>query len=192
MPDWMRALRCAALAPLVALLVACAATGIVQTRTDYNRAFDFDGVRKIALLPYQRANPTDIVLTDDQARLVSLSLAKVLVKRGYQVLQSRSEADAWLSWHLITRDDADVGDYNRVSLYDCWRCGPAVNDVDLPRHTEGTLIVDLLDPRENRSVWRAVAQTRLKPRAQRALDEAARDEAARKLLAEFPPDIASD
>lgn len=188
MQRWMRTLRTVGLAPVAALVLACATTGVVDTKVDYNRDFDFEGVRKVALLPYQRSNPTEVLLTDDRAALVSLSLAKVLVAKGYQVVQERSEADAWLSWHLVGSDDDAAGGEERVSLYECWRCGPAIADTELPRYTEGTLIVELVDPVEIRSVWRAVARTRLKPRPERALDEKARDEAARQVLADFPPE----
>lgn len=171
---------------LVALLAGCA-TGPIEPRVDYNHAFDFTRVQKVALLPFEQTNPTDIALTDDQAKLVALSLAKELVNRGYQVVQSRSAADVWLTWHLVTRDNADLTPYNEVSLYSCWRCGSGINSMGMPTYTEGTFIVDIVDPQSNQSVWRATVDSRLKPREERALDQELREEMARQVLAQFPP-----
>ncbi|MBN7795614.1 DUF4136 domain-containing protein [Parahaliea mediterranea] len=171
---------------LVTLLAGCAA-GPIEPRVDYNQAFDFTRVQKVALLPFEQTRPADIALTDDQAKLVTLSLAKELVNRGYQVVQSRGAADVWLTWHLVTRDNADLKGYNEVSLYSCWRCGPGVNSMGMPTFTEGTFIVDFVDPVSNQSVWRAAVDTHLKPREKTALDQDRREAAARQVLARFPP-----
>lgn len=175
-----------AILALILLLAGCA-TSALEPHTDYSRAFDFTRIQKVAVLPYQRLNPTQIVLTDEQARLVSQSLARELVRKGFQVVQERAAADAWLSWHLVAEEDPDLSEYNRVSLYECWRCGPAVGEIDLPSYVSGSLIVDIIDPVSTQSVWRTVATTRLRPHTPDQLDETRRAEAAQTVLADFPP-----
>ena len=51
--------------------------------------------------------------------------------------------------------------------------------------TQGTFIIDMIDPDANASVWRSVTQSKLKDETIR--DQAALDAAAMRVLAGFPP-----
>jgi hypothetical protein len=53
------------------------------------------------------------------------------------------------------------------------------------QYTQGTLIVDVIDPDLNKSVWRSVVQTRLK--ANQESTEETRNAAAQRIMAKFPP-----
>jgi len=181
----LKSLRAAALV-LPLLLTACAGIAI-EPQTDFNAEFGFAGVQKVALLPFERTNPTEIALTENQADQVSTTLAAELVQKGYQVVQERSNADVWLAWHLVTQPRTDVHEYNNATLYSCWRCGPAMSQIEVDRYTQGTFIVDIIDPVSNQSVWRSVVETRLKPEPSQALDDERRRNAARLVLGQFPP-----
>ena len=77
--------------------------------------------------------------------------------------------------------------YNSMSYYNCWGCGPAVSDVSVRQYTQGTFIVDMIDPLRNRSVWRSIIESRLDSRPNESRDAEVRREAAAAALAEFPP-----
>ena len=65
-----------------------------------------------------------------------------------------------VSWHLATQQKTDVrtyetpayggyhgyGPYNRYSNYSCWSCMPTRTEVSVQDYTEGTFIVDMIDP----------------------------------------------
>ena len=56
-------------------------------------------------------------------------------------------------------------------------------DVRVSKYTQGTFIIDMIDPDENASIWRSVTQSKLKEETIR--DQAALDSAAVRVLAAF-------
>ena len=78
--------------------------------------------------------------------------------------------------------------YNASSAYQCWRCGPPVSDVTVRQYTEGTFIVDLIDPLRNRSVWRSTIQSRINATPDPETAGERRQRAAQAVLAPFPPE----
>jgi hypothetical protein len=171
---------------LLLLLSACSSTPSLEARTDYNREFNFSGVKSIAIQPVQRANLAAVRISDMQVTRMNESFRNALQARGLSVVDDNAQADLLMVWHLVTEERTDVRTYNTQSFYNCWRCGPSVSDVSVRQFTQGTLIVDMVDPVSNRSVWRSIVQTRLRDtNAEQA--EALRNEAARASFARFPP-----
>ncbi len=122
-----------------------------------------------------------------------------LRKRGFTITTDAAEADLLLSWHLGTQHKTDVrtyetpamgmgygryGGYNRYSMYSCWNC--TNTEVRVSNYTEGTFIIDMIDPKMGKSVWRSVTQSKLK--GKREEDEPGEiNEAANIVLGNFPP-----
>ena len=69
-------------------------------------------------------------------------------------------------------------------MYDCYNCMNQAN-VRVTEHTQGTFIIDMIDPGANASVWRSVTQAKLKDESIR--DQTALDSAAVRVLAGFHP-----
>jgi len=157
--------------------------------SDFDQGYDFSDVKTIALLPIDRTSVAERMISDLQVDRINAALSNELSDRGYRVVEDRRDADLFLSWHLVTRERTEIRSYNAASAYQCWRCGPPVSDVSVNKFTEGTLIVDLIDPLRNRSVWRSTIESRL--RAQPDPETAARNRAtaAQAVLAPFPPDV---
>ncbi len=178
--------RAAVALTLLAVLAGCSSTPSIEAFTDYNQQYDFSKVRQIALQPVDRSNANAIKVSDMQINRVNEALSRELTNRGFEILEANSpDADLLMTWHLVTEARTDVRTYNSMSYYNCWRCGPNVTDVSVREYTQGTFIVDMIDPATNRSVWRSVIQSRLEARPQPT--EERRQEAARAVFAEFPP-----
>ena len=103
-----------------------------------------------------------------------------------------------MTWHLSTQNKTDIrtyetpthggyyGSYNRYSRYNCWSCYPNTRtEVSVREYTEGTFIVDLIDPDIKQSVWRGVIQSKLKGEV--VQEQEPYNEAARNMMASFPP-----
>lgn len=177
--------RAASLGVFILLLGACAGPRF-EAVSDFDRSYDFRDVETIALLPIDRTSVAERMISDMQADRINAALRRELADRGYRVVEERQDADLFLSWHLVTRERTDIRSYNAASTYQCWRCGPPVSDVTVNKYTQGTFIVDLIDPLRNRSVWRSTIESRLRAQPD---PEAARNRAraARAVLAPFPP-----
>jgi hypothetical protein len=79
--------------------------------------------------------------------------------------------------------------YNRYAMYSCWSCMPMQTDVSVQNYTEGTFIVDMIDPDLRQSVWRGVTKSKLRGHSgnEDGNKQEAYNEAATVIFAEFPP-----
>ena len=62
---------------------------------------------------------------------------------------------------------------------------PTQTEVSVQNYTEGTFIVDMIDPQMRKSVWRSVTQSRLKGKHEN--DQGKYNEAAMIIMEGFPP-----
>jgi hypothetical protein len=158
--------------------------------SDFDANFAFEKVQSLAILPIDRTSAAEKLISDMQVDRINASLTSELRARGYRVVDDRQSADAYLAWHLVTREETDIRSYNAASAYNCWRCGPPVSDVSVRRYVQGTFIVDVIDPLRNRSVWRSTIQSRLASDPDPKDADNNRAMAAKAVLAPFPPDVA--
>ena len=172
---------------LTALIVGCASSPTAVT--DHDPSFNFAGVRNIYILPLDRQVSSVAAVSDIQAARMNEDISRVLSERGYKVVDAAQEADLLLSWHLVTQERTDVRTYNSASARytSCWSCpSPHSTNVSVRQFTQGTLIVDLIDPAGNRSVWRSIVEERLRDLSAEQAAEMRR-EVALAVFAEFPP-----
>lgn len=183
----------------VILLGACASTPTPVV--DYKQDYDFSGVQKVGFYKNsgQVSGDNPLQLSDFQKERIDDALAIALQNKGLTVVDDPAQADLLLSWHLGTQNKTDVrtyetpsygagygryGGYNRYSMYSCWNC--TNTEVRVSNYTEGTFIIDMIDPQLKKSVWRSVTQSKLK--GKREEDEPGEiNEAAMLVLEGFPP-----
>jgi hypothetical protein len=180
--------RIFSIALLAVLVSAC--SGTPTATMDFDPGFDFSGVRKIAILPISRTVSSTAAISDMQVGRMNQSLQDELSRRGYDVVQDQSEADMFLTWHLVTQERTDIRTYNTMSArYSaCWHCAPMSSDtVRVRQYTQGTLIVDLIDPVRMESVWRSILESRMRDMSDPVQAEEIRRTAAEAIFAEFPP-----
>lgn len=175
---------------MLLLVTACASTP--EAVMDYDSSFDFSRVKSIAILPLNRSVSSVADISDIQAARMNETLGNELTRRGYTVVEDPDNADLLMTWHLVTQEVTDVRTYNTMSARysSCWNCprgwGASNQNVRVRQFTEGTLIADMIDPAQMRSVWRSIFESRL-----RDLDPGEAEEkrrvVAEALFAEFPP-----
>jgi hypothetical protein len=186
---------------ITCLLTACSSSP-PKPNVDYKQDYDFTQVKKIGLYrdSGQVSGDNPLQLSDIQRERIDTALAYALDNRGFRMVDNPAEADLLLSWHLVTQHKTDVrtwetpsygvnysryGRYNRYSMYNCWNCAPTRTEVSVQNYTQGTFIVDMIDPKLQKSVWRGVTQSRLK--GQQSEDQGKYNEAATRIFASFPP-----
>ena len=181
-----------ALAPLallagfaLSLLGGCSTP--IEAVTDFDERFDFSAVNKIAIQPINRMDLSSIRISDMQVARINEALGGELQRRGFTMVEDNSAADMFMTWHLVTEERVDVRSYNSMSYYNCWRCGPTVSDVSVRQYTQGTFIVDMIDPARNQSVWRSVIESRLQSNPSPEGADERRREAVQAIFSRFPP-----
>ena len=94
-----------------------------------------------------------------------------------------------LGLSLVTQERTDVRSFNTSTRYNCWNCRRTgmgtSNNVTVRQYTQGTFIVDMIDPESLQAVWRGVVESRMRSDPNQAAET--RDAAVAAVLAEFPP-----
>lgn len=162
--------------PLLALSTGCST---ISVNHSYDREFDLAPPKTYAWVARPtsprggRAESIDFLLKD----LVNRQLSA----KGF----ARSESpDLLLTYHLGRRDEVDVvAQRYRVRPARAYR-GAGVR---VSRRTEGTLIIDVIDARSSQMVWRAIAESTLRPDA--SVDERVEklEAAVAKAFEKLPP-----
>jgi len=184
---------------LTALLGACA-SGPPKPTVDYKPDYDFGKVSTIAFYhdSGEVVGDNPLQLSDIQRGRINEALTVALQADGFRFVKDPKQADLLLSWHLVTQQKTDIrtyetptmgyagyGRYNRYSAYRCWSCAPTQTEVSVHNYTQGTFIVDMIDPKLKQSVWRGVTKSRLK--TEPSQDQADYNAAAKVIFESFPP-----
>ena len=197
----IRSIRLSLLAVLALMLAACS-SGPPKPDVDYKSDYNFMSVKKLAFYKNsgQVSGDNPLQLSDIQRGRVDEALQYALELKGFQLVDDPSQADMLISWHLATQHKTDVRTYqvpdygagyggyygyNRYSRYNCWSCTPYRTEVNVQNYTQGTFIVDMIDPELRQSVWRGVTQSKLKGNG--GEEQAAYNEAAMVIFESFPP-----
>ena len=140
---------------LLTLLTACSA--MKQAGVVYQTGFDFGQVNSYSM--YERNS--DFVefqsINDVTRNGIEIAIEKSMEKKGFSYTEL-DQADVIVSYHLINQTQADISQYNKNVLY-CSYCLRASNWQSEQKNWKlapGNLIIDLVDPKTNRSVWRSV------------------------------------
>ncbi len=171
-------------AALALLLAACSSTPTATM--DYDPSFDFSGAQKVFVLPFNRTEASTVIVSDMQVSRVNQSLSEELQRRGMQVVTNREEADLLLAWHLVTQERTDVRSFNSMTRYNCWNC-PTSSNITVRQYTQGTFIVDMIDPAGGQAVWRSIFESRMRDQPDPARAAENRRQAVEAIFAEFPP-----
>jgi len=171
-----RPLSAAAGSLLVVLLAACAT---IRVDTDFDRNADFSRYKTYFWLSRPASGNASV-----DRRIVELVDA-ALRSKGWRKV-GEGKGDAALDAEVLTEEEERNDTY-----YDGWalnqNVGPAQTVVTTFR--EGTLIVNILDGRSERPIWRGVAHETLSENP--AENEALAKQVIAKMFAAFPPVPAS-
>ena len=152
---------------LLAILIVFLAAGLViaqKFRYDYDRSLDFQKFRTFAWMPDIKPPMPANVEPQVADGWIRDAVEKALTSKG-MTKSDPEEADLMVSYLTFAQTNmssqqADAQDVNRLP-YGHWR--PFGNTLpDSRLRTEGTLIVDLVDPKTQKLVWRGQVKDVLK------------------------------
>ncbi len=143
------------------ILAACSSSPSVSI--DYNPQYDFSNIKSYYQLPREEAgiNTVDVGdLADQRFRRATESEMNL---RNVELTQPK-QADIWLTYHVVTKDKTRITSYDNYYGYSRPYGYSGGTSVDVRQYTEGTLIVDLIDPATKKTVWRGVVSAVVKER----------------------------
>ncbi len=140
---------------LLLLITACSApknaSAIYQTR------YDFSQVEKYSIYDRNSEFSEFQNISDITRNGIEIAIEKSMEKQGFHYSE-QSDADLIVSYHIINGNRQDYSKYNKGVRY-CEHCVRAstwqAEEKDWSL-SPGNLILDLVDPKSKRSVWRSV------------------------------------
>jgi hypothetical protein len=181
----MHALTALRAAAVVALVLAAGGCSRFSVQADADPNVDFARFATFAWMPPDEAPPMDQRLQDRAIeRRVQSGVEAGLRARGYQPATGGTP-DLWVTYRLISESRSSRGIPAGYGGYQLgWWAGGRIQRTE--NYERGTLIVDVIDAKDDELVWRGSASARLLPhisfekRAKRAT------EAVEKIMADFP------
>jgi len=178
-----KSLVCAA---LCAWIAGCGSG--IKTQIAYDHEADFSGYKTWDFLPGE-PRPTGYRGLDDPAVNARIQGA---IENGLSLRdmkKSSNSPDFYVAYHLAF--DEQINSRNIENYYQYFNYtvfAPYVTSSYTQVYDLGTLIIDVLDTRTRTHVWRGAAQTKVNTQAGPRENEPKLRDAARKILAGFPPD----
>ena len=140
---------------LAILLSACSTSK--QVGVVYQTSYDFNQVTSYSL--YERNS--DFVafqsINDVTRNGIEIAIERAMEQQGFSYKQV-DQADLIVSYHLINQRRGELSQYNKSVLYCayCLRANTWQSDTKNWTLSPGSLVIDFIDPKSKRSVWRSV------------------------------------
>lgn len=166
----------------IVILGACSSSSSVV----YYERFDFSQVSNYSFYDNDSAFGESHNLDYVQRGRIELAIEKNLAEQGfnYSVL---NQADIIVTYHIVKKE-RDYRAYNKVVSF----CSPCLKsalwvkgDKDL-KIAHGGLIIDLVSPKTNRSVWRSVQPIKFKEKESSNKINSKIIEAVNAMLSQYP------
>lgn len=177
----------------VLLAAACALSAgcnMLQVTTDYDPSADFGRYQTYAWLDQPASKTGDYRLDSPLlAERLKRAIDEALPGRGL-VLAEPEQADLLVGYHLTVQDKVDVTTIDRHYGYGAyWRYGGGAgySETYVSQYEQGTLVIDLVDTRSERLVWRGAGQSRLKASTTPEESEERARNVVSHILFRFPP-----
>lgn len=176
----------------VGVLAGCASKPYVET--DYQVGYDFSQLKTFNVAESRQDVKENLIISPFTLGHVQATLASELAKR-YQASQEGAAADFIVNFHVVVEEKIDPRSYNELYGYGWYGRGyygyprPFFYGMNsgVRVYEQGSLIVDIIDGKTNKPLWRGVSQKRLSrglaPERQREILSGAVTE----VIAQFPP-----
>jgi hypothetical protein len=178
---------------LVTLMSGCAVKPSVAT--DYEASYNFSGLKSFTIKSTKQDTKDNILVSPFTLSHIHAQLHSEL-SAHYQSVAEAEQADFLVSYHLVMEEKLDPRSYDQMVGFGLW--APSYRypsslfyrssfDTSVTVYNQGSLIVDMVDAKTQKPIWRGVSQKRinkaLTPQQQREL----LTKAIKEVLAQFPP-----
>lgn len=177
----------------VVLFTGCSSQPYVQT--DHQAGYDFGALKTFHVAETKQATQESLLISPFTLSHIHAALESELSKR-YQVEVTDSKPDFIVTYHVVVEEKIDPRSYNDLYGFGYGYYGlgyryprPYFLGVNqgLRVYNQGSLIIDIVDGKTEKPIWRGVSEKRLSrglaPQQQRDV----LSKAVVEVLAQFPP-----
>ena len=175
----------------LSLLVIAVFTGCASMKvdSDYDSTASFDAYQTFAWMEKPDQVKDNLTKLGEITQRIENAVERELMADGYQ--KASTAPDFFVVYHTAVETQitgATIDTWGYGYRRPRWRTGTVYADVSVDTYKEGSLIIDIVDAKENELVWRGSAVGAVNSPEQAAKKV---DEAVQKILAEFPPQAGS-
>jgi len=174
------------------LLVGLQACETMKVNSDYDRSVSFTGYDTFSWISEHPMVSHAPEVSPIAERRIQDAIVDTLGAKGIRYVPNQADADFVVGFSVGSREKVSVTSTTYPVAYrGVYRWGGMYyNDVDVRQYTEGRLAIDVFDTREKRPVWHGYVTKNVTSSDQNKREELIR-EAVAKILAGFPPGVAS-
>lgn len=170
---------------LLTFLIAC--SSMKEAGVVYHDGFDFSSVKSYSLYDRNSTFTEAQGLLDTRRNAIEIAIERSMAEQNFNYAEL-DETDLIVTYHLVSGSRKDYAKYNEVVRF-CTFCLQATTwktDQQYSAIRRGSLIVDLVDPKQGRSVWRSVYRLDLEDRENSAETNDRIKQAISAMLAKYP------
>jgi hypothetical protein len=165
-------------------LVACAPAKPIL---DYNDVYNFSAVRSYAIAPRDDMQDKEALISDMTRNRIELAIEANMEAKGFKSVDLK-QADVSIAYYVITQEQKQITQTQGPGYYRCRYCAPTwATNVQVREYTEGTLIIDMIDNKTKKAVWRGSTAGRINPKADMEQRKEQINKAVEFVLSGFPP-----
>lgn len=140
--------------PLILLLITGCSS--IRVSSDYDPDFKAETLHAYAII--NKAKEGDDTLTMDR---IQHAISHNLAQKGYHKV-AKEDADFYVLFHVNVESKTRIDtDYQYVGVYPYRFGGGMVATTNTVNYDEGKLIIDMINPTDNKIIWRSTATDRL-------------------------------
>ena len=178
-------IRISAVFYLLLLLSACSSgkkAGVV-----YHDKFDFSAVKSYSLYDHNSIFSETQSLSDTRRNAIEIAIERTMANKKFSYAEIE-QADVIVTYHLFNGKRSDYSNYNKMVHFcaQCLRANTWHVDSKYSSASRGSLVLDLIDPKINRSVWRSTYPLDLKEKENSAETNDRIKQAVAIMLAQYP------
>jgi hypothetical protein len=181
---------------LCALLLVSGCASKPRVTTDYDANYDFAALTTFAVLEARQESKDDLLISPFTFGRIHNQVEQQFAQR-YQRVNIEDTPDFIVSYHIVIEEKLDPGSYDRLYGFGgySYRRGYRLHPAPLfygttggPRvYNQGNLIIDLVDGKTEKPIWRGVSEKRLRGSLSPSEQREVLTNAVHEVLATFPP-----
>lgn len=153
----------------------------------YHDSFDFSAVQSYSLYDRNSAFSDTQSLLDSHRNAIEIAIEGMMAKKHFSYIEP-GQADVIVTYYVLNGNRSDYSSYNK-EVHFCLHCLRATAWNTSKRYStasQGSLILDLVDPKKQRSVWRSVYPLNIKDKDNSAKSNEKIQQAVASMLAQYP------
>ena len=179
--------KCLGVGLMLVLMAGCVSG--IKVNNDYDPEADFAIYKQYAWYPSKQSVPADAFVSELVVNRIERAIDDGLIAKNMQQVPAGKE-QFQVRVYLVIEDKLDVQTWNASYGYNRyndpwgWNAG---TETTVTQYQQGTLIIDFVDAKTHKLVWRGTAASRLRNESSPEERQARVNEVVTAILSQYPP-----